>query len=81
MTNDKKMLPIGIEFFDTIIRDNYYYIDKTGLIVDLLKNKAGVTLFTRPRRFGKSLNMSMLENFFSIEKDQSIFAGLRVSEE
>ena len=81
MINDKKMLPIGIEFFDTMMRDNYYYIDKTGLIVDLLMNKAGVTLFTRPRRFGKSLNMSMLENFFSIEKDQSIFAGLRVSEE
>ena len=80
MTN-KKMLPIGIEFFDTMIRKDYYYIDKTGLIVDLLRNQAGVTLFTRPRRFGKSLNMSMLENFFSIEKDQSIFAGLRVSEE
>ena len=81
MLTDKKMLPIGIEFFDTMMRDNYYYIDKTGLIVDLLKNKAGVTLFTRPRRFGKSLNMSMLENFFSIEKAQSIFNGLRVSEE
>ena len=81
MMTDKKMLPIGIEFFDTMMKDNYYYIDKTGLIVDLLKNKAGVTLFTRPRRFGKSLNMSMLENFFSIEKDQSIFNGLRVSEE
>ena len=77
----KRMLPIGIEFFDTMIRKDYYYIDKTGLIVDLLRNQAGVTLFTRPRRFGKSLNMSMLENFFSIEKDQSIFAGLRVSEE
>ena len=81
MGSDKKMLPIGIEFFDTMMRDNYYYIDKTGLIVDLLRNKAGVTLFTRPRRFGKSLNMSMLENFFSIEKDQDIFAGTRVSGE
>ena len=81
MMTDKKMLPIGIEFFDTMMRKDYYYIDKTGLIVDLLRNQAGVTLFTRPRRFGKSLNMSMLENFFSIEKDQSIFNGLRVSEE
>ena len=78
---DQKMLPIGVEFFDTMMRKDYYYIDKTGLIVDLLQHQAGVTLFTRPRRFGKSLNMSMLENFFSIEKDQSIFAGLRVSEE
>ena len=81
MMTDKKMLPIGIEFFDTMMRKDYYYIDKTGLIVDLLRNQAGVTLFTRPRRFGKSLNMSMLENFFSVEKDQSIFTGLRVSEE
>ena len=80
MTN-KKMLPIGIEFFDTMMRKDYYYVDKTGLIVDLLRHQAGVTLFTRPRRFGKSLNMSMLENFFSIEKDQDIFAGLCVSEE
>ena len=77
----KKMLPIGIEFFDTMMRKDYYYIDKTGLIVDLLHHQAGVTLFTRPRRFGKSLNMSMLEHFFSIEKDQSIFTGLRISEE
>ena len=81
MMTDKKMLPIGIEFFDTMMRKDYYYVDKTGLIVDLLRHQAGVTLFTRPRRFGKSLNMSMLENFFSIEKDQNIFAGLRVSEE
>ena len=81
MLTDKKMLPIGIEFFDTMMRKNYYYVDKTGLIVDLLQHQAGVTLFTRPRRFGKSLNMSMLENFFSIDKDQSIFAGLRISEE
>ena len=75
---DQKMLPIGVEFFDTMMRKNYYYIDKTGLIVDLLQHQAGVTLFTRPRRFGKSLNMSMLENFFSIEEDQGIFAGLRI---
>ena len=75
------MLPIGVEFFDTMMRKDYYYIDKTGLIVDLLQHQAGVTLFTRPRRFGKSLNMSMLENFFSIEKDQSVFDGLKISEE
>ena len=81
MDTYKKMLPIGVEFFDVLIEEGYYYVDKTGLIAELLRNKASVTLFTRPRRFGKSLNMSMLENFFSIDKDQSIFHGLKISEE
>ena len=58
------MLPLGIENFEKMIQEDYYYIDKTGLIIELLKNQSEVTLFTRPRRFGKSLNMSMLKNFF-----------------
>ena len=60
----KKRLPVGIEFFDELIRENFYYIDKTGLIEELLNNWGKVNLFTRPRRFGKSLNMSMLKTFF-----------------
>ena len=62
----KKQLPVGVENFEKIIDEDYYYIDKTGLIVDLLSNREEVTLFTRPRRFGKSLNMSMLKCFFDI---------------
>lgn len=60
----KKILPLGIENFEKMIQEDYYYIDKTGLITELLKNQSEVTLFTRPRRFGKSLNMSMLKSFF-----------------
>ena len=58
-----KKLPIGVEFFTRIIEDDYYYVDKTGLIRDLLNSGTTVTLFTRPRRFGKSLNMDMLKTF------------------
>ncbi len=64
---DFKPLPIGIDNFEMLITRNYYYVDKTLLIKDLLDNKASVNLFTRPRRFGKTLNMSMLQYFF--EKD------------
>ena len=60
----RKKLPIGIEFFDELIQEDFYYVDKTGMIAELLKNWSKVTLFTRPRRFGKSLNMSMLKTFF-----------------
>ena len=77
----KKKLPIGIENFDKIRSDDFYYIDKTGLILELLNNWSEVNLFTRPRRFGKTLNMSMLEHFFSLEGDKSIFDGLAVSKE
>ncbi len=77
----KKMLPIGYDSFDTIRNDDFYYIDKTGLIRELLENKTQVTLFTRPRRFGKSLNISMLSHFFSVEGDKSIFDGLEISKE
>ena len=77
----KKKLPLGIENFEDLIRNDFYYIDKTGLIRDILKQPAKVTLFTRPRRFGKSLNMSMLEKFFSPESDKHIFDGLVITQE
>lgn len=57
-------LPIGIENFEKLRQDDFYYIDKTGLIREIIQNWSEVTLFTRPRRFGKSLNMSMLKSFF-----------------
>ena len=81
MVKERKRLPVGVENFEQIINDNYYYVDKTGLISELLRNGGMVNLFTRPRRFGKTLNMSMLEHFFSIEREQSIFDGLEISKE
>ena len=77
----KKKLPIGIENFEKLRSEDFYYIDKTWLISDLLHNWGEVNLFTRPRRFGKSLNMSMLEHFFSLNGDKSIFDGLEISKE
>ena len=77
----KKKLPIGIENFEKLRSEEFYYIDKTGLIGELLNNWGEVNLFTRPRRFGKSLNMSMLEYFFSLDGDKSIFNGLDISKE
>ena len=62
----QKKLPIGIENFEDMIKENYYYVDKTGLIKQLLNEHGQVNLFTRPRRFGKSLNMTMLKYFFQI---------------
>ena len=81
MDKEKKRLPVGLENFEQIINDNYYYVDKTGLISELIRNGGMVNLFTRPRRFGKTLNMSMLEHFFSIERDQSIYDGLEISKD
>ena len=81
MDSKKKKLPLGIENFEDLIRNDFYYIDKTGLIRDILEQPAKVTLFTRPRRFGKSLNMSMLEKFFSPESDKHIFDGLVITQE
>ena len=81
MVKEKKRLPVGLENFEQIINDNYYYVDKTELISELIRNGGMVNLFTRPRRFGKTLNMSMLEHFFSIERDQSIFEGLKISKD
>ena len=72
-------LPVGIENFEKIRRDGFYYVDKTGLIEQLLNNWGEVNLFTRPRRFGKTLNMSMLKCFFEIGTDQSLFDGLYIS--
>lgn len=77
----KKKIPIGIENFEEIRKEDFYYIDKTGLIAELLRNWGAVNLFTRPRRFGKSLSMSMLEHFLSMDGDKSIFDGLEISKE
>ncbi|MDR1699932.1 MAG: ATP-binding protein [Lachnoclostridium sp.] len=74
-----KPLPIGIEDFDEMISQGYFYIDKTLFIKDLIDNMSKVSLFTRPRRFGKSLNISMLQHFFDIEKDSNqLFDGLNI---
>lgn len=80
MQQNLKKLPIGIENFEEIRQDNFYYIDKTGLIEKLINSWGKANLFTRPRRFGKSLNMSMLRYFFEIGGDKSIFDGLYISE-
>ena len=77
----KAKLPMGIENFERIRKDGFYYVDKTGLIKDFLENPAYVNLFTRPRRFGKTLNMSMLKYFFETGSDNAIFDGLEISEE
>ncbi|MCI8744551.1 MAG: AAA family ATPase [Lachnospiraceae bacterium] len=76
-----KKLPIGIEHFEEMRREDFYYVDKTGMIKELLENKAKVNLFTRPRRFGKSLNMSMLRYFFEYGCDSSLFEGLAIAKE
>lgn len=81
MEERKKMLPIGIENFEKIRNMNFYYVDKTGMIKELLENMSEVTLFTRPRRFGKTLNMSMLRYFFEIGTDPKLFDGLAISKE
>ena len=77
----RKLLPIGIENFEQMITDNYYYLDKTLMIKDLLDRGGYVNLFTRPRRFGKSLNISMLQHFFdNLMSDQAhLFNGLAIS--
>lgn len=73
-------LPVGIENFEDIRRSGFYYIDKTRLIEQTLNNWSKVTLFTRPRRFGKTLGMSMLRSFFEIGTDKSLFDGLYISQ-
>ncbi len=78
---EKKAIPIGIENFEDIIKDNYYYVDKSMLIEDILVNRAAVTLFTRPRRFGKTLNMSMIKYFFDVrnkDENKKLFEGLKI---
>mgnify|MGYP001127069973 FL=1 len=76
-----KKLPIGMENFQRIREENFYYVDKTGLIKELLERKGEVNLFTRPRRFGKSLNMSMLQYFFEYGCDDQLFNGLKISQD
>ena len=79
----KKAVPVGIEDFKELIQEGYYYIDKTLLIDEMLMNRSKVTLFTRPRRFGKTLNMSMLKYFFDVkdkEENKKLFENLKVSD-
>ncbi|MCM1135296.1 MAG: ATP-binding protein [Clostridium sp.] len=77
----QKKLPIGIENFEKIRKEGFYYVDKTSLIIELLNNWSEVNLFTRPRRFGKSLNMSMLKAFFEYGADRFLFDGLEIAGE
>ena len=77
--SERLKLPIGIENFEEIRREGFYYVDKTKLIEQLLRQWGKVNLFTRPRRFGKTLNMSMLRYFFEIGTDKTLFDGLEIS--
>jgi hypothetical protein len=74
---ESRKLPVGIENFEEIRTEGFYYVDKTDLIRDLLNNWGKVNLFTRPRRFGKTLNMSMLKSFFEIGADRTLFGDLQ----
>ena len=74
-------LPVGIESFEEIRSDGYYYVDKTKLIEQLVDSRGKVNLFTRPRRFGKTLNMSMLKAFFELNSDKNCFRDTRISRE
>ncbi len=73
-----RKLPVGIDSFEKLRREDFYYVDKTGLIAELLQNWGEVNLFTRPRRFGKTLNMSMLKAFLEIGGDKTLFQGLSI---
>ena len=77
----RKKLPIGIDGFEKIRMNDFYYADKTLFIKELLQNWGEVNLFTRPRRFGKTLNMSMLKSFFEIGSNPDLFAGLKIAQE
>lgn len=81
IVKERKKLPIGEEFFRNIRTKGFYYVDKTGFISELLRTRGSVNLFTRPRRFGKSLNLDMLKTFFEIDTDTSLFEGLEIAEE
>ena len=74
-----KKIPVGIDSFEKIRKYGFYYIDKTRLIEQIMQNWSEVSLFTRPRRFGKTLNMSMLRSFFELGTDKSLFDGLYIS--
>lgn len=85
MGPDRKPLPVGVDIFEKLVTEGYYFVDKTNFIRDLLALKGDVNLFTRPRRFGKTLNMSMLQYFFEDMRDENgakidntaLFDGLR----
>ena len=77
----RKKLPIGIDGFEKIMTNDFYYVDKTLFIKELLQNWGEVNLFTRPRRFGKTLNMSMLKSVFEVGSDPTLFAGLKITQE
>lgn len=77
----RKKLPIGIDGFEKIRTNDFYYVDKTLFIKELVENWGEVNLFTRPRRFGKTLNMSMLKSFFEAGSDPALFEGLKIAEE
>ena len=79
MSLKRKMLPIGVENFEKLRRNDMYYVDKTEMISDLIMNHGDANLFTRPRRFGKTLTMDMLKTFFVIVQDASLFDGLTIS--
>ena len=86
MGYDRKPLPVGVDDFEKLVARGYYFIDKTNLMRDLLDLKGDVNLFTRPRRFGKTLNMSMLQYFFEDMRDREggiidntgLFEGLEI---
>lgn len=80
-TYEKLKLPVGIESFSEICTEGFYYIDKSGMIKELLNGWGKVNLFTRPRRFGKSLNMSMLKAFFEVDCEKTLFEGLQIARE
>ena len=77
----RKKLPIGIDGFEKIRTNDFYYVDKTLFIKELVENWGEVNLFTRPRRFGKTLNMSMLKSFFEAGSDPALFDGLKIMQE
>ena len=81
MAVKKNLLPVGVDDFETIRKDNYYYVDKTEFISDFIRSRGMVNLFTRPRRFGKSLIMSMLKSFFEVGSDPALFHGLAIEQE
>ncbi len=78
ISEERKTLPVGIEDFGEFSAENFYYVDKTMFIEELLLNRGKVNLFTRPRRFGKTLNMSMLKCFFEIGGNPALFNGLKI---
>ncbi len=78
MSVNRKKLPIGLDSFEKLREEEFYYVDKTAMIRDLINTWGEVNLFTRPRRFGKSLNMDMLKAFFEIGTDPSLFDGLEI---